>query len=90
MAGEHTEPAVRRSVQSRVAGIVRAAVSYTLFFSGVLALAFFFAPHVGVGGLGWQTLGLPAIAAPTEGDAVINVAPLIAGTVVSSVGVWLR
>lgn len=74
----------------RVGGLVRAGVSYVLFAVGITALASFFAPYVGLGQFAWHTGVLPTIAAPTEGDAVVNVAPLIAGVVTASVAVWLR
>jgi xanthine/uracil permease len=73
-----------------VTGTARALVSYALFAAGIAALASFFAPYVGLPGLAWHTSVLPTIAAPAEGDRIVNVAPLIVGVVVSSVAVWLR
>lgn len=73
-----------------VVGAARAGVSYLLFLVGIAALVSFFAPFVGVPDLAWHTGLLPTIAAPTESDRFINVAPLILGVVVSSVAVWIR
>lgn len=78
------------SVPRRVGRAIRSLVSYTLFGLGVLALWSFFAPHVGVAAVAWYEPVTAEIAAPTEGDAIINVTPLLVGLVVTSVGVWLR
>lgn len=67
-----------------------AGVSYLLFFIGVAALVSFFAPFVGVPALAWHHGVLPVVAAPTETDQFIDVAPLILGVVTAAVGVWLR
>lgn len=83
-----SEPATRR--RGGLVGTARAGVSYILFALGIAALVSFFAPYVGVPALAWHTGVLPTIIAPTEGDAVVNVAPLIGGVVVSSLAVWIR
>ena len=70
--------------------VVRAIVSYALFALGIVACWSFFAPFIGAPTLAWYAPVLPEILAPTEGDAVIDVAPLIAGVVTASVAVWLR
>jgi len=64
-------------------------VSYALFGIGVYALYAFFAPFIGTPTLGVVS-ALPAIAAPTESDAIINVTPLIVGVVASAVAVRIR
>jgi len=72
-----------------IGGRVVNLVSYALFAVGVYALYAFFAPFIGTPTLGLvQTL--PAIAAPTESDAIINVTPLIIGVVASAVAVRIR
>ena len=70
--------------------VVRAIVSYVLFALGIVACWSFFAPFLDAPALAWYAPVLPEILAPTEGDAVIDVAPLIAGIVTASVAVWLR
>jgi len=72
----------------RVLSVGRALLAYALFAGGVLALWAFFAPHLGAPAV-WPTAA-PTVAAPTEGDAVVDVAPLIAGVVAAAVGVWIR
>jgi hypothetical protein len=69
---------------------VVAGVSYVLFLTGVAALVSFFAPFVGVPALAWHHGVLPVVAAPTETDQFIDVAPLILGVVTAALGVWLR
>jgi len=81
---------IARTATDRAAGIARAAVAYALFGLGIAALVSFFAPYVGLSDLAWHTTVLPEIAAPTEGDRVVDVAPLIVGVVTASVGVWVR
>lgn len=83
-----TDPA--QTLVTRISGLVRAGVSYLLFAIGIAALLSFFAPHVGVPAAAWHTAVVPSIAAPTEGDAVVDVAPLILGIVSAGVGVWIR
>jgi len=73
-----------------VAGTLTSGVSYVLFGLGIAALVSFFAPFVGVPDLAWHTGVLPTIAAPTENDQFVNVAPVILGVVAASVAVWLR
>lgn len=82
--------AAGRTRTNGVGGKLINAGSYVLFALGIAALASFFAPYVGLAEIAWHSAYLPTIAAPTEGDAVVNVAPLILGVVVSSVAVWLR
>jgi len=84
---EHSAP---RRALGRVTSTATTLISYALFVVGVAALVSFFAPHVGAAGVAWHEPVLPTIAAPTEQDTVVDVAPLIAGVVLSSVGVWLR
>lgn len=83
-----SEPATRR--RGGLVGTARAGVSYILFALGIAALVSFFAPFVGAADLAWHTGVLPVVAAPTENDQFVNVAPLIVGVVTASVGVWLR
>jgi len=90
MSGEYDGAGVRETPTNRAAGVVRAGASYALFALGIAALASFFAPFVGLPGLAWHTSTLPTIAAPTEGDAIVNATPLILGVVTASVAVWLR
>ncbi|MES3161538.1 MAG: hypothetical protein PPP55_08220 [Halorubrum sp.] len=74
----------------RVGRVLRSLVSYALFALGILAFWSFFAPVLDLSTLAWHTVILPEIVAPTEGDAIINVTPLIAGVVMCVAGVWLR
>lgn len=90
MDHDTADPAAATPARRSVSGIVRAGVSYALFAVGIAALVSFFAPYVGVPALAWHTGVLPTIVAPSEGDAVVDVAPLIAGVVTASVAVWLR
>ena len=87
---ETETPHTRASGVGRVVSSARAAVAYALFVLGVLAFWSFFAPFLDAPALAWYAPVLPEILAPTEGDAVIDVSPLIAGVVVSVVAVWLR
>lgn len=88
---DHDTPGEPATARPRgVGGAVTALVSYALFAVGIAALASFFAPYLGVPQLAWHTSALPVIAAPAEGDRLINVAPLLVGVLASSVGVWLR
>jgi len=79
-----------RTASSRAVSAVRSAVSYGLFAAGVLALWAFFAPHIGLPAVEWHAAVLPTIVAPSEGDAVVDAAPLIAGLVTCGLAVWLR
>lgn len=78
-----------RSV-SAVRGYLTTLTSYALFALGIVAFWSFFAPYLDAPTVAWYAVVLPEIAAPTEGDAVVDVAPLIAGLVTSFVAVWLR
>ena len=69
--------------------LLRAVVSYALFVVALVGFYAFFAPHLGTPTVGFAAV-LPEIAAPTEGRAVVNAAPLIVGAVASGVAVWLR
>jgi len=90
MAARNDDPATDTpSTPSGVSRVVTAGVSYLLFGSGIMLLYAFFAPFLGtpsVPGVG----SLPVVTAPTEGDAIVNVTPLILGVVVSSVAVRVR
>ena len=74
----------------RVGGVMTAGVSYALLALGVVAFWSFFAPVLDAPTVAWHAVILPEIVAPTEGDAMIDVSPLIAGLVVSLVAIWLR
>lgn len=89
---EYTADRSTRSVAQRVSGYLRSGVSYVLFAVGVAFLASFFVPYLGFEALAWHTAVLPTVAAPTPNDyrPVVDVGPLLAGTVLASVGVWLR
>jgi len=89
---DHDRPGEAAAPTARVGlgGRLTALVSYALFAVGIAALASFFAPYLGVPQVAWHTSVLPVIAAPAEGDRLINVAPLVVGVVASSLGVWLR
>jgi len=84
------DPTATHSRTSRAVGVVRVAASYTLFAVGIAALVSFFAPYVGAPALAWHTGLLPAVVAPTEGDTVVNAAPLILGVVLTAVAVRIR
>lgn len=73
-----------------VGGLVKSLASYALFALGIVAFWSFFAPYLGAPTIAWYAPVLGEIAAPTESDAVVDVAPLVAGIVVSFVAVWLR
>ncbi|MFC6752898.1 hypothetical protein [Halorubrum tibetense] len=85
-----SETTSERSPIRRVGGVLRSLVSYALFALGILAFWSFFAPFLDVPALAWHAVILPEIVAPTEGDAIVNVTPLIAGVVTCVAGVWLR
>ena len=85
-----TDDATSASSGRGTSSVVRAIVSYALFALGIAACWSFFAPFLDAPALAWYAPVLPEILAPTEGDAMIDVAPLIAGVVTASVAVWLR
>jgi hypothetical protein len=84
--GEPAAPTARVGLGGRLTALV----SYALFAVGIAALASFFAPYLGLAKFAWHSAYLPTIAAPTEGDAVVDVAPLLVGTVLAAVATWLR
>jgi len=84
------DPTTDTGASQQAAGLVRAGISYTLFGVGIAALVSFFAPYLGVGGLAWHQAVLPTVVAPTEGETIVNVAPLIVGVVLTAVAVRVR
>jgi len=83
------EPSVATGRGGTVRRVVSNLVSYALFAVALVGFYAFFAPHLGTPAVGFAAV-LPEIAAPTEGQAVVNAAPLIVGAVASGVAVWLR
>ena len=77
--------------QRTVSGTLRATAAYGLFALGVLAFWSFFAVWLDLPAWEWHAAILPEMWAPTEHQTGrIDVAPLIAGLVTTTVGVWLR
>ena len=86
-----TETGSLRITATRIANLIRAAVSYALFGLGILAFWSFLAPFVSLPTVAWYAAVLPPIHAPTEQQGVVvDAAPLIAGIVASVVAIWLR
>ena len=65
-------------------------VSYVLFGLAVVAFYSFFAPFLGTPTLAWYAAVVPPIAAPTESDVIIDVAPLLSGIATALVAIFLR
>ena len=74
---------------SRAVSVGRAAVSYLLFAVALGALYSFFAPFLDLPAIAVYA-ALPEVAAQTEGQAVVDAGPLVAGVLLAAVAVWLR
>jgi len=83
------EPSVATGRGGTVRRMVSNLASYALFAVAVAGFYAFFAPHLGTPTIGFGAV-LPEIVAPTEGRAVVNVAPAIAAVVAAGGAVWLR
>lgn len=71
-------------------GHLTTAISYVSLALAVVAFYSFFAPFVGTPVIDWYSIVLPQIIAPTEGTAIVDATPLIAGLACSVVALKLR
>lgn len=73
-----------------LSGFLTTAISYVSFILAVVAFYSFFAPFVGTPVVDWYSIVLPQIIAPTEGTAIVDASPLLAGLACSVVALKLR